>query len=187
MRRVDAASGIAILVAAVLISTSRAADVRPATKPATTRAATTRPLTPAGQAVFDFRAFLRKGDRHGASKLIATSPQPVRDADRRLKRLADALAAPAKWDFLILDGKESGDVAVVLINDYLKDGRRTIDIKPWYLLRQDGQWKLLGKYTDFELDAYGFDAARIAEYRKLEDWADRRTPELRREQPDCGC
>ncbi|MEZ0265950.1 MAG: hypothetical protein ACAI43_14565 [Phycisphaerae bacterium] len=175
------------MVISTVVAVEHQSPPRATSKPATTRAATTRPLTPAGQAVFEFRALLRKGDRDAAQKLVATSPAPVRDAERRVKRLADVLAAPTKWDFRILDGKESGDVAVVLINDYLKDGRKTIDIKPWYLLRQEGKWKLLGKYTDFELDAYGFDAARIAEYRKLEEWAERRTPELRRDEPECGC
>jgi len=153
---------------------------KPTTKP------TTRPLTPAGQAVQQFHNLLKANQREAAGKLIATSPTPVRDAARRVKRLADAMANPT-WDFSVLDGNESGDIAVVLINDYLKDGRKTIDIKPWYLVRQEGQWRLLGKYTDFELAEYGFDKARIEEFRKLETWSERRTPELRREQPDCGC
>ena len=35
--------------------------------------------------------------------------------------------------------------SVVVINDYLKDGRRTIDIRPWFLVKQDGKWKLARK------------------------------------------
>lgn len=160
-------------------------------KPATTRP-TSSPTTQAvsrsaaARAVLRFHDLLKSADAPGATAPLATSPEPVRDADRRIKRLVGTLSGQDS-DFSILDAKETGDVAVVLINDYLKGGRKTIDIKPWYLLRQQGEWKLLGKFTDFELKEYGFDEARLIQYRALEKWAERRESELRKEQPDCGC
>jgi len=156
-------------------------------QPATTRA-TTRPFpsSPAARAVQQFHDLLKINRQPDAASLLAASPKPVRDADRRLKRLAAALAG-GSWDFVVVDAKDSGDLAVVIINEQLKDGRKTIDLQPWFLIRQDGQWKLLAKYTDFELKEYGFDEPTLAEYRKLEEWAHRREPDLRRELPDCGC
>jgi hypothetical protein len=173
--------------ALLIASLAHVAIAAPATRPTTT--ATTRPTSidsaPA-RAVTRFHDALKTNRSADALALIAASPQPVRDAERRVKRLAATLSGPG-WDFAILDAKESGDVAVVLINDFLKDARKTIDIKPWYLVRQQGEWRLLGKFTDFELKEYGFDEARLKEYRALESWAERREPELRKEQPDCGC
>jgi hypothetical protein len=169
--------------------TTLAADAptaEPTTRPATRP--TTQPIlrSAAARAVQRFHHLLKAADTAGATVMLAVSPQPVRDADRRIKRLIGTLAG-RNSDFSLLDARESGDVAVVLINDHLKDGRKTIDIKPWYLLRQQGEWKLLGKFTDFELKEYGFDESRLAEYRALEKWAERREPELRKEQPYCGC
>lgn len=161
----------------------------PATKPTTKpNPAATRPSlqTPLAQTVRDFRDALRANNQPAALALLATSPQPVRDADRRVQRLAKNLAS-GTWDFSLLDAKSTGDLGVVLINDHLKDTRQTTDIKPWYLLRQNGHWRLLGKFTDFELKEYDFDATTIDQYRALEDWADRRTPDLKKELPDCGC
>jgi hypothetical protein len=155
-------------------------------KPATRATTQAKKLPECALVVRQFHDDLRGAKVAEALKLLAISPQPVRDAERRVKRLSTLLSG-ANWDFSILDAKEAGDIAVVLIDDYLKDGRRTIDIKPWYLIRQQGEWKLLGKFTDFELKEYGFDAARIEAYRGLEKWANEREPQLRKEQPDCGC
>lgn len=152
-------------------------------KPATTQAAK---LSASAITVRQFHDALKTGKPEEALKLIGSSPMPVRDAEKRVKRLANSLSKGG-WDFAILDAKESGEIAVVLINDYLKDGRKTIDIKPWYLIRQQGEWKLLGKFTDFELKEYGFDADRIGAYHVLEKWSAEREPQLRKEQPDCGC
>jgi hypothetical protein len=174
--------GTVWLLMTILCTIAQAAESA-ATKPATTQAIITS--APA-RAVRQFHDALKSANLPDAAKLLAVSPQPVRDADRRIKRLSTALAGGG-WDFSILDAKESGDIAVVLINDNLKDGRKTIDIKPWYLLRQQGEWKLLGKFTDFELKEYGFDEPRIAAYRALETWSQQREPQLRKEQPDCGC
>jgi hypothetical protein len=176
--------GTIVLGAIIFSGLTRAGDAPPAKPaPATTQA---NKNAPSAQAVRKFHDALKAAQLAEAQKLIATSPQPVRDAERRIKRLSTSLSGGA-WDFSILDARESADVAVVLIDDYLKDGRKTIDIKPWYLIRQEGQWKLLGKFTDFELKEYGFDAARIADYRALEKWSQDREPQLRKEQPDCGC
>jgi hypothetical protein len=161
---------------------------KPATGPTATRPTTQRVVKhPAADVVRQFRDALMADRQDEGRKLLATPASPVRDADRRVKRLASALSTGG-WDFSILDAKDDGgDAAVVLVNDFLKDGRRTIDIKPWYLVRQQGQWRLLAKFTDFELDAYGFSAAVIGEFRKLEAWGEQREPQLRKEVPDCGC
>ena len=74
------------------------------------------PLSPAAQAALVFHDLLWSGNREEAAKLIATSPKPVRDVERRLKRLAEALAGH-NWDFKVLEGREAGEIAVVLIND----------------------------------------------------------------------
>jgi len=153
--------------------------LNPATTQATTQAASAR-------VVRQFHDALKGAKLADAFKFIASSPEPVRDAERRVKRLSTSLAG-GNWDFSILDAKESGEIAVVLVNDFLKDGRKTVDIKPWYLIRQQGEWRLLGKFTDFELKEYGFDEGRIGDYRGLEKWAQEREVQLRKEQPDCGC
>jgi hypothetical protein len=173
----------ALTLAGIAGSAGAQPTTRPATRP-TTRIAET---SGAARAVVAFREALRANNLPAATKWIAASPQPVRDVDRRLKRLAGTLSRDPKWDFTLLDAKETGDVAVVMINDYLKEGRQTIDITPWFLIRQAGEWRLLGKFTDFELAEYGFDESRLAEYRRLEAWANDREPTLRAEQPDCGC
>jgi hypothetical protein len=170
----------------VICTRHAAVAVESATRPTT--AATSRPVdrSAAARAVRQFHDALKANRVDQAGAVLAASPQPVRDAERRVKRMATTLSGVG-WDFSVLDAKESGDVAVVMVNDHLKDGRKTIDIKPWYLLRQQGEWRLLGKFTDFELKEYGFDDARLAEYRALEQWAEQREPQLRKEQPDCGC
>jgi hypothetical protein len=118
--------------------------------------------------------------------MIAASKEPIRDADRRLKRLATAISSGA-WDFMVVDASEIADAGIVVINNHLKDGRKTTDLVPWYVIKQNGRWKLLAKYTDFELAEYGFDEATLASFRKLEQWFEKREPDLRKEQPDCGC
>jgi hypothetical protein len=180
-------AGVILSLISAAIGAEPEAGKLPRATPATT-GATTRPFpsSPAAHAVQRFHDLLKSDRQAEAAKLLAASPTPVRDADRRLKRLAAALAG-GSWDFTVVDAKDAGQLAVVIINEQLKDGRKTIDLKPWYLLRQDGQWKLLAKYTDFELTEYGFDETTLSEYRKLEEWAHRREPDLRRELPDCGC
>lgn len=171
----------AFLLAVMLLSCS-AQTQQPATRPAT------RPAdnSPMAQVVRKYHDLLKAQQVDQAMTLIFASPAPVRDVDRRLKRLATALGSGA-WDFSVLESRADGDAAVVIINDFLKDGRKTIDLKSWYLVKQEGQWKLLGKYTDFELKEYGFSKELLDAFRRLEDWSERRQPQLRREQPDCGC
>jgi len=176
--------GTVLFVSIMLVNRGAAeAPAQTNEKPATTQAGK---MSAVAVTVRQFHDALKAGKSDEAFKFIGSSPTPVRDAQKRVKRLATSLSGGG-WNFEILDAKESGEIAVVVINDYLKDGRKTIDIKPWYLIRQQGEWKLLGKFTDFELKEYGFDAGRVAGYRGLEKWANEREPQLRKEQPDCGC
>lgn len=170
------------LLVATMLHSCRVSSGQPATRP------TTRPVdnSPMALTVRKYRDLLRAQKLDEAALLIAASPAPVRDVDRRLKRLATALGSGA-WDFIVLESRADGDAAIVIINDYLKDGRKTIDLKSWFLIRQNGDWKLLGKYTDYELKEYAHTREQIDAFRRLEEWSERRQPQLRREQPDCGC
>lgn len=46
-------------------------------------------------------------------------------------------------DFAILEAREEGDIAIVIVNKFLKGGRETVDIDPIPLLRQEGKWKVV--------------------------------------------
>jgi hypothetical protein len=176
------AAFLLMMTGGVMLCGAAPTAARPASRPTTQRVFN----HPAAAVVRRFHDHLKAERQDDARKLLATSAKPVRDAERRVKRLAASLSAGG-YDFSVLDAKDGGDAAVVLINDFLKDGRRTIDIKPWYLVRQGGEWRLLAKFTDYELKEYGLGDATLAEFKKLEEWAERREPQLRKEQPDCGC
>lgn len=165
-----------------------AAEAPPSASRAPTTTPATQPLdkSAAAQLVRRFQADLRANDPAAAARNLATFAQPLRDTDRRLARMAK-LYSGRTWDLSVLDAFEAGDVAVVLVNEHLKDGRRTFDVDPWYLVRQNGEWKLLPKPTDYDVPAYAFDPARLTEFQKLESWATARKAQLRKQQPDCGC
>jgi len=55
--------------------------------------------------------------------------------------------AEGKRDFEIIDAKEEGDVAIVVINVFLKRGDRTVDIDAMGLLRQRGMWRVVPRLT----------------------------------------
>src|SRR5687767_14177400 len=91
----------------------------PASKPATRP--TTLPVVKhaAADVVRQFYDLLKADRQDEARQLLARSAEPVRDADRRLKRLAASLSA-REWDFSVVDANDTGgDVAVVLVNELL--------------------------------------------------------------------
>ncbi|HEY7118438.1 MAG TPA: hypothetical protein VH475_17750 [Tepidisphaeraceae bacterium] len=129
---------------------------------------------------------LKTGDIAAAKRLIADSPQPVPDLDRRLARLARDYADP-QLDFAVLDARETGDAAAAIIGLSQKTGAKSFRSEEWYLVRQAGHWKLLGNFGDYDLPGYGFDKAQLDRYQQLESWVEKRTPELRKELTGCDC
>lgn len=52
-----------------------------------------------------------------------------------------------KRDFEVLEAKEERNMAIVIINIFLKQGDETVDIDPIPLLRQDGKWRVVPRLT----------------------------------------
>lgn len=138
------------------------------------------------KAVRAMYAALQAGDLAAAKGMIAAAPQPVTDLDRRLARRVKEYANP-QVEVAVLDVKESGDVAVAIVGQSEKGGAKTFQAEEWYLVRQGGQWKLLGNFGDFELPGYGFDKAQIEAYKSFESWVEKREGELRKELTGCDC
>jgi len=122
-----------------------------------------------------FRARLVSGDEAGAKALLAKGV-----VDRSGKEDADGAFRHARgWaggqsDFAILEAKEEADVAIVIVNKFLKGGRETVDIDPIPLLRQDGTWKVVPHIL-----ALGQD--RLREISSLGEWYRKRKEELKKE------
>lgn len=57
-------------------------------------------------------------------------------------------------DFETLEEKIVNDCAVVVINESLKDGEKTFGIDPAYLIKQNGEWKVMPSISDWRIAAY---------------------------------
>jgi hypothetical protein len=177
---------IALSLSALLITSVTIAESPKPEKPAT------RPTTQAflrfesAKVVRQAYLALKAGDLSAAKSLIADMPTPLRDLDKRLARL-NKTYADEHLDFSVLDVKETGDIAVVIVGQFQTDGAKTFESQEWYLLRQNSHWKLLGDFNDFELSNYGFDKPRLDRYHELESWSEKRSTQLRKELTGCEC
>ena len=83
------------------------------------------------------------------------------------------------WDFEIIEEKIEGDCAVIVINESKKEGQKSFDIDPVYLIKQDGEWKVFPDLTDWEI-AEQVAKDKVETYKKLEEWFEARKDELRK-------
>lgn len=84
------------------------------------------------------------------------------------------------WDFEIIEEKMEGDCAVVVINELKKEGRKTFDIDPAYLIKQEGEWKVFPDVPDWDLSEQ-VAKDEVETYKKLEVWFEARAVELKKE------
>jgi hypothetical protein len=83
------------------------------------------------------------------------------------------------WDFDILEEKTEGDCAVVVINESKKHGKKSFDIDPAYLIKQNGEWRVLSGISDWN-EAKQFAKDKIESYKKLETWFESRSETLKK-------
>lgn len=98
--------------------------------------------------------------------------------------------AATGWTLEILDEKISGDCAVVLCNDKkIEDSKEAFDPDPAFLIKQNGEWKVMPGLTEWNLlervpahkqpASMKLDENKVATYKKLEEWSDERGKALR--------
>lgn len=95
------------------------------------------------------------------------------------------------WSFEILEEKISGDCAVIILNEIKEPGQNGLNIDPAFLIRQNGEWKVMPKLTQWDVSAripagqqpasMKLDEKKIAAYQELEKWVDERTEALQKE------
>jgi hypothetical protein len=73
------------------------------------------------------------------------------------------------WDFEIMEEKIDDDCAVIIINESKKEGRKSFDIDPVYLIKQDGAWMVFPHLTNWEI-AEQVAKDKVESYKKLEEW-----------------
>lgn len=83
------------------------------------------------------------------------------------------------WDFEILEEKTEGECAVVVINESKKNGKKSFDIDPVYLIKQNGEWRVLSGISDWDV-AKQFAKDKIESYKKLEAWFESRSETLKK-------
>ena len=180
-------SWLGVLCAGVCIGI---AGVARAGSPSVTTApiATTRPVPrhEAAVAAARFQAALKADDVQAAKGLVASSPQPIADLDRRLARMVEKFRDENSV-FAVYDARGDGDVAVVIVGYSQKGGAKTFEADEWYLVRQAGAWRVLANIHDFERPEYGFEEGRVEAFRKLAEWAEERGRVLRKELTGCDC
>lgn len=83
--------------------------------------------------------------------------------------------------------KADGDVAYAIVGKPATVGDKLFESEIWFLVRQAGEWRVLPDYSTYDRSEYGFDAGRIEAYKKLEERAEERTMELRKEVTGRAC
>lgn len=85
------------------------------------------------------------------------------------------------WDFEILEEKIEGDCAVIIINESKKEGQKSFDIDPVYLIKQDGEWMVFPDLSGRHIvEQYAKD--KVDTYTKLKEWYKARKTEIKASQ-----
>ena len=82
------------------------------------------------------------------------------------------------WDFEIVEEKIEGDCAVVVINESKKEGKKAFDLDPAFLIKQEGEWRVLPEVTDWKI-AKKVATAKVASFEKLSTWFETRSEEIK--------
>lgn len=112
-----------------------------------------------------------------AAKFDVLPDQITEHLKGKVKRFIDLMGKG--WDFEIIEEKVEGDCAVVVINESKKEGRKTFDIDPAYLIKQGGEWKVFPDITDWDI-AESVAKDKVESFKKLEAWYKVREVELKK-------
>jgi hypothetical protein len=82
------------------------------------------------------------------------------------------------WDFEIIEERVEGDCAVVVINESKKEGKKAYDLDPAFLIKQDGEWRVLPEVTDWKI-AKKVAEDKVSSFEKLSTWFETRSEELK--------
>jgi len=141
---------------------------------------------PAADAAMRFQAAIARGDAERASRVVAETPKALADQSKRISQLISR-QKKLNTQFMVHDVQVDGDLAAAIVGSPARIGDKVFESEIWFLIRQKSEWRVLPDCNDYERPEYGFDAGRIEAYKKLEERAEKRNTELRKEITGCEC
>jgi hypothetical protein len=107
---------------------------------------------------------LKQADRTLAVSLSAHFPKMTTDSIRGLTTEVAAALRSQPMTILLESSKILGDCAVVI-------GKQSvIDLDPVFMLKQNGQWRVLPTITSYEHSAYDLSQDQLKRFQELEAW-----------------
>jgi hypothetical protein len=100
-------------------------------------------------------------------------PEAVRDYYRRLAEHTKKNGQAQVVAHLVVE-----DTAVVVFREGGPGKSTIVDLDPAYLVRRDGKWLVLFKFTKFDRPYLELDGAALTRFKKLEAWFDEQKPKL---------
>ena len=130
-----------------------------------------------------FKKSIDTGDLEAAWGYIVIVEGLPEDSTAYLKDRVERFIKMSKagWSFDIVKEKIEGKCAVVLINEKSKDGKKTTDYDPAYLIKQNGEWKLMPKVSSWDM-AEQIDKDSVASFEQLKLWFDAQKNELKKQE-----
>jgi hypothetical protein len=126
-----------------------------------------------------YRAALKSGDVNRVLKLtVAPSDYPIDRFRARIEHDVTRLTKVKLWIFPE-SAKVSGDCAVVVVGD----GAKPTPDDPAYLLKQDGQWKVLPEVTQWKDEAVTLTEKQEEAFTQLTKVYEETQKQMRAEKP----
>jgi len=131
------------------------------------------------QAVIDLWKLLKAGDVDLAISMLALVEMKTSGENKELHQyMKNKLSkhskrfVEGKWDLKVLEHRIIGDCAVVIANEYLKEGRPAFDLDGIYLIKREGSWRIT--WNCFKQKYDGASPSQLERLQKLRSWCKKR-------------
>jgi hypothetical protein len=128
-----------------------------------------------------FLQSLERNEPQSAWELVAVNegiPAEIQEGERRDLEEAAKLASSGSWHTTVVESRQDGCAAVVIVIEDLKRGQKATDYDPWYLVRTTAGWRILPMLTNHEVANAFVTEQDFASFEKLATWFEVRKSEL---------
>ncbi len=124
---------------------------------------------------------LNQGDSYTSSELFATyekMPKEIMAQEvRKLGRIAQSCKRK-EWHFSYVELGVAGNCAVAIVCEDVKRGKAAYDLDPLFMVRQEGDWKVVPGMSDLEYAEVLVSEDELEQLKQCQRWFEERKEEL---------